>query len=46
MQEKSPVFEILCPILSKPKIVEAIESLGKMHNNLLSALEKKDLKNI
>jgi len=46
MQEKSPVFEILCPIMSKLKIVETIKSLEKMQNNVLSAIEKKYLKNI
>jgi len=38
MQEKSPVFEILCPISSKPKIVETIKSLGNMQNNVLNAI--------
>jgi len=41
MQEKSPVFEILCPISSKPNFVETIKNMKKVHNNFLNALDKK-----
>jgi hypothetical protein len=46
MQEKSPVFEILCPIPSKPKIVETIKNMEKIHIDVLNALGKTDCKNI